>query len=182
MLANHYGLTFPESSSRIAIKLLSKQFFREKVGVLKNLILQFWSSKPRKRAWICIPVGYMLILQLLTGIPKPGVIRESQGPKLLEEFANELFGYPYWAQDLSHLPLFALLAWLWSWYFGGPQTGKSWETKAAWISFSYGILNEMLQYFVPQRFPSAGDVIMNLAGVALGLWLHAKLKKKVLLE
>ena len=137
--------------------------------------LEFWSKKPRKRAWIALPIGYLLFLQLLTGIPKPDIIHEADGPAFLERFAEELFGYPYWAQDLSHLPLFAMLAWLWSWYLGGPKPGAKWAAAAAWISFTYAVLNEMGQYFVPKRFPSAGDLIMNLLGVLLGLMAHSKL-------
>ena len=137
--------------------------------------LEFWSKKPRKRAWIALPIGYLLFLQLLTGIPKPDIIREADGPAFLERFAEELFGYPYWAQDLSHLPLFAMLAWLWSWYLGGPKPGAKWAVAAAWISFTYAVLNEMGQYFVPKRFPSAGDLIMNILGVSIGLLAHAKI-------
>tara|TARA_B100000579_G_scaffold191816_1_gene156758 strand:- start:252 stop:713 length:462 start_codon:yes stop_codon:yes gene_type:complete len=139
--------------------------------------LEFWSKKPRKRAWAALPIGYLLFLQLLTGIPKPDVIREADGPAFLERFAEELFDYPYWAQDLSHLPLFAMLAWLWSWYLGGPKPGAKWAVAAAWISFSYAVLNELGQYFVPKRFPGAGDLIMNLLGVLLGLLAHSKLVK-----
>tara|TARA_B110000438_G_scaffold300895_1_gene354386 strand:+ start:1830 stop:2291 length:462 start_codon:yes stop_codon:yes gene_type:complete len=142
--------------------------------MIRNL-KEFWSRKPRKRAWIALPIGYLLFLQLLTGIPKPDIIREADGPEFLERFAEELFGYPYWAQDLSHLPLFAALAWLWSWYFGGPKTGSKWAVAAAWISFTYAVLNEMGQYFVPKRFPSAGDLIMNILGVSIGLFAHSKL-------
>jgi hypothetical protein len=140
--------------------------------------LEFWSKKPRKRAWIALPIGYLLFLQLLTGIPKPDIIREADGPAFLERFAEELFGYPYWAQDLSHLPLFAMLAWLWSWYLGGPKPGAKWAVGAAWISFTYAALNELGQYFVPKRFPGAGDLIMNLLGVLLGLWAHSKLVRE----
>ena len=142
--------------------------------MLRNL-KEFWSKKPRKRAWIALPIGYLLFLQLLTGIPKPDVIREADGPEFLERFAEELFGYPYWAQDLSHLPLFAVLAWLWSWYFGGPKAGSKWAVAAAWISFTYAVLNEMGQYFVPKRFPGAVDLIMNILGVSIGLFAHSKL-------
>jgi hypothetical protein len=138
-------------------------------------ILEFWSKKPQKRSWIVLPIGYLLFLQLLTGIPKPDVIRDADGPEFLERFAEGLFGYPYWAQDLSHLPLFATFAWLWSWYFGGPKTGRKWAVAAAWISFSYAVLNEMGQYFVPKRFPSAGDLLMNILGVSIGLLAHSKL-------
>lgn len=137
----------------------------------------YWAKKPKGLAATALPAGYLLFLQILTGIPKPDAIRERDGPKLLEAFAEELFDYPYWLQDLSHLPLFAALAWLWSWRAGGPKPGARWAASAAWVCFTYAILNELGQYYVPHRFPSAGDVIMNVAGVALGLTLHGMLVK-----
>ncbi len=137
----------------------------------------FWAKKPSQRLWMALPIGYLFFLQFLTGIPKPDAIRDMKGPEFLEKFAEELFDYPYWVQDLSHLPLFAGLAWLWSWYYGGPEKGRFWAVGAGWICFSYAILNEMGQYFVPKRFPSAGDLVMNIFGVAIGLWLHARLTK-----
>jgi len=53
--------------------------------------------------------------------------------------------------------------------------GSKWAVAAAWISFTYAVLNEMGQYFVPKRFPSAGDLIMNIFGVSIGLLTHAKI-------
>ena len=117
----------------------------------------------------------MAFIQLLTGIPKPDAIKELDGPELLEGFAEGLFDHPYWLQDLSHLPLFAVLAWLWSWYFGGPRPEAWYVPAAAWISYLFATANELIQVIVPQRFPTAGDLLMNLAGVTFGLWLHLRL-------
>ena len=119
-----------------------------------------------------IPVGYMLFLQFLTGIPKPDFLLDLDGPETLWELSKIIYDYPYYLQDLSHLPLFAGLAWLWSWYLGGPAEGKRICGKALVISLTYGVFNEFIQAFIPSRFPSTGDLMMNVAGVFCGVWLH----------
>ena len=134
--------------------------------------LQFWIQKPEfKRSW-ALPVGYMISLQILTGIPKPEYIELMNGPEGFWEFSRIIYDYPYYLQDLSHFPLFAGLAWLWSWHYGGPRAGKLFHGKALGIAMTYGILNECIQILLPTRFLSTGDLMMNAAGVLFGLWLH----------
>ena len=51
-------------------------------------------------------------------------------------------------------PFSIALAWLWSWYLGPVLTFTSFpKNKAFHIAFLYGIANEMLQAFIPDRFP-----------------------------
>jgi len=114
----------------------------------------------------------MLFLQFLTGIPKPEYLELLDGPEGLWEFSKIIYDYPYYLQDLSHFPLFATLAWLWSWYLGGPKEGKRFRGAALAIAMVYGILNECFQIFLPTRFLSTGDLMMNATGVLFGAWLH----------
>jgi len=119
-------------------------------------------------------LGYTFFLQVLTGFPKPKSLKNIDAHELFVRFSEGLFAYPFWLQDLSHLPLFFALAWLWSWCLGPVLTLSSFhKNKAFYIAFLYGITNEMLQAFIPDRFPSPGDLIMNLAGVFLGLSTHS---------
>jgi len=119
-------------------------------------------------------LGYTFFLQVLTGFPKPKSLKNIDAHELFVRFSEGLFAYPFWLQDLSHLPLFFALAWLWSWYLGPVLTLSSFhKNKAFYIAFLYGITNEMLQAFIPDRFPSPGDLIMHLAGVFLGLSTHS---------
>ena len=137
-----------------------------------NRFLQFWIHRPAfKRSW-AVPVGYMVFLQLLTGIPKPEYLELLDGPESLWIFSKIIYDYPYYLQDLSHFPLFAGLAWLWSWHFGGPRGGKLLHGTALAIAMGYGILNEVIQVLLPTRFLSMGDLMMNVAGVLFGAWLH----------
>ena len=144
-----------------------------------NLFLNFWIIPPQKKILILLPLSYTFFLQLLTGFPKPNSLEEINANEIFIRFSEELFDYPYWLQDLSHLPLFFIFAWLWSWQIG-PYTSlkKVFSNKAAIISFSYAVINEMGQAFIPDRFPSIGDLIMNLTGVAFGLSSHKILCQK----
>ena len=140
--------------------------------------IQFWVNEPARKAWWIIPVGYMLFLQLITGIPKPEFWEQIDGPESFWELSKIIYDYPYVLQDLSHFPLFAALAWLWSWYLGGPSAGKWFHGKALAIALVYGIFNECFQLFLPTRFLSTGDLMMNVAGVLFGAWLHGMILRR----
>ena len=138
--------------------------------------LQFWSRRPSRKTWAALPLLYMLFLQFLTGLPKPEGLREFDAHELLLRFSEEIFDYPFWLQDLSHLPLFLVLAWLWSWFLGPiDRLSSTLSNRAFQLSLGYEIFNEMIQAFIPQRFPSLVDVAMNALGVLLGLYLHSLL-------
>ena len=140
--------------------------------------LQFWIKKPTSKAAWAFPVGYMLVLQLLTGIPKPKFWEDLDGLEGFWELSKIIYDYPYYLQDLSHFPLFAGLAWLWSWYLGGPDQGKQFHGTALTISMTYGIVNECLQLILPDRFLSTGDLMMNVVGVLFGAWLHGMILRR----
>ena len=142
--------------------------------------ISFWSRKPSSKAWVALPIGYMIILQVLTGLPKPESLRKFDSNEFIVRFSEELFDYPFWLQDLSHLPLFFGLAWLWSWFLGSPaQLTSAISNKALLLSLGYGFFNELIQAFIPQRFPSVGDLVMNTCGVALGIYFHSLLCRSI---
>jgi VanZ family protein len=135
---------------------------------------QFWVRKPKEKLWLILPFSYTLFLQILTGFPKPDSLKNLDANKLFVRFSEELFDYPFWLQDLSHFPLFFTLAWLWSWQLGCiEKISKCFIHPAFLFSCFYAIANEMAQAFIPDRFPSPGDLIMNLAGVLFGLASHS---------
>ena len=142
--------------------------------------IKFLSVRPPGKYFIFIPLGYTLFLQTLTGFPKPASLKRLDANELFIRFSEELFDYPFWLQDLSHLPLFFILGWLWSWQLGPIKHAMGILTnKASLFSIFYAIANEMVQAFIPDRFPSSGDLIMNLFGVSLGLYLHSRQFQKI---
>ena len=86
----------------------------------------------------------------------------------------EIYNYPFWLQDLSHLPLFFLLTWFSFWIICKRRADctKPWNLKVMLFSISYAIFNELIQSLIPDRFPSLGDLIMNLGGVLAALIIY----------
>ena len=145
----------------------------------KNKIMMWVFSPPTEhRLWLLLPLSFSFLLQLVTGLPRPDLLERLDASELLIEFSEGVFSYPFWLQDLSHLPLFALFSWLWYWYCNNKPT--IWASHAFHISWSYACINELSQFFVPNRFPSLGDLIMNLLGVALSSYLYFYLTPRIL--
>jgi len=144
----------------------------------KKIAMWIFSPPSDHRLWVLLPLSFSFLLQFLTGLPKPDLLERLDASKLLIEFSEGVFSYPFWLQDLSHLPLFALFSWFWYWYFKDKPT--IWASPAFHISWSYAIINELSQFFVPNRFPSVGDFIMNLLGVALSSFLYFYLTTRIL--
>ena len=139
-----------------------------------NVKRLFWLYAPtHSKAWICVPLTYTLFIQFLTGIPKPNILKEADVNDFLIQISEELFDYPFWLQDLSHLPLFFTFAWLWTWFLRRNQQNATTLLHSAIITTSYAILNELTQFYIPQRFPSIADIFMNMSGVLIALTLHS---------
>ncbi|MBN37574.1 MAG: hypothetical protein CMI29_03835 [Opitutae bacterium] len=173
-----HRLAFINSFVRLSLWVQAKVCCRVTIKKKLNRLILFWGTKPSSKTWIVLPIGYMLILQVLTGLPKPESLRDFDSHELIVRLSEQLFDYPFWLQDLSHLPLFCGLAWLWSWFLGPPCSLSSALTnKALLLSLGYGIFNELIQAFIPQRFPSMGDLVMNSLGVTVGVYLHSFLSK-----
>ncbi|MEC8043379.1 MAG: VanZ family protein [Verrucomicrobiota bacterium] len=139
--------------------------------------LQLISQAPRQKVFLLIPISYTIFIQTITGIPKPSTLKEFQANQMLIRFSEELFDYPFWLQDLSHAPLFFCFAWTWLWVYPFKKETSSWINLSSLISISYAIINELSQAFIPQRFPSIGDLLMNLLGVILAIVVHEQIRK-----
>ena len=140
-------------------------------------VLQLISQAPRQKVFLLIPISYTIFIQVITGIPKPSTLKEFQANQMLIRFSEELFDYPFWLQDLSHAPLFFCFAWAWLWVYPFKKETSSWINLSSLISISYAIMSELSQAFIPQRFPSIGDLLMNLIGVILAILVHEQIRK-----
>ena len=125
--------------------------------------------------WIdyIVAILYTFFLQALTGIPHPEYLEQANANALLVLLSEEVFAYPFWLQDLSHFPLFFIFTWLWARCIGpiSSEFLKS-TTCLLVVAIGYGIGNELMQFFIPNRFPSIEDLIMNLSGALTGLLCH----------
>ena len=126
-----------------------------------------------------LPVCYVILLQLLTGIPKPNTLENRDFNEFAVTFASQIFDYPFWIQDLSHFPLFFILAWFsqWFWQEGTDSSNGTLNPKAIIFSVFFSIFNELIQAFIPDRFPSVGDLLMNLLGVCVGTYVFLHVSK-----
>ena len=127
-----------------------------------------------------VPIFYIILLQLLTGIPKPEYVQNMNFSSLAVRFSEEIYNYPYWLQDLSHVPLFFILTWLLHWFVISPDNklNNFRYSVVLFFSYFYAFFNEAIQVFIPDRFPSLGDLLMNLSGVLLGKICYKLASKK----
>ena len=77
-------------------------------------------------------------------------------------------------QNLLHIPLFTGLTVTWHLGFAGWRLGR-WGRKglAAGLSLGTGVIDEWHQSFVPGRYPSATDVVLDSLGIGLALGVLA---------
>ena len=135
-------------------------------------------QSPRSRWCLVLPLGWMCVLQFLSGIPNP-LYFEEMGVRdtLMSDLSHALHDFDPTFQDFMHLPLFGMLGWLWAWVL------LHWEMPRRlylrWlfgIVLGYGALNELSQALVPRRFPGFEDLSFNWIGgsLAIGLFLWGR--------
>jgi VanZ family protein len=72
--------------------------------------------------------------------------------------------------NILHIPAFTLLFILWFGALKGlPLTQVSCYFYAFIISILYGVFLEVYQIFVPGRFSSLVDIVLNVLGVGIGI-------------
>jgi len=77
-------------------------------------------------------------------------------------------------QNALHVPAYAALAWAWCWALGAwLRAPVARAIGACAIASAYGVFDEWHQSFVPERDASLTDVMLDVAGTMLGIWLAA---------
>jgi len=133
---------------------------------LAEMVARYARMTPSKRhaALPLLIMGAFYWLSSLPGTPMPD--------------DPALYGLFYWvppsAQNALHVPAYAALAWSWCWALGAWLPVPVARAFAACsIASAYGVFDEWHQSFVPGRYASLTDVILNVAGAVLGIWLAA---------
>jgi len=107
---------------------------------------------------IMVTLGYMCVLFILSSIPGG---REN-GPLVSPTVA-----------DVLHVPAYGLLALLWILTL---RVHGVTDYRSMYVAFlvasAYGTLTELNQVWIPGRFPSALDVMFNVAGGLMFIWLY----------
>ncbi len=100
----------------------------------------------------------MCVLFILSSIPGG----RGNGPLVSAKLAN-----------IAHVPAYGLLALLW--IFTLRDHGVT-EQRSMYVAFlvasAYGALTELNQVWIPGRFPSALDVMSNITGSLMFIWLY----------
>ncbi len=112
----------------------------------------------RNLIFYLVTLSYMCVLFILSSIPGG---REN-GPLVSSTLANML-----------HVPAYGLLALLWIFTLRDHGVTEHRSMCVAFLEASgYGALTELHQVWVPGRFPSASDVMFNVAGSLIFIWLY----------
>ena len=120
-----------------------------------------------KKIHATLPLLIMAVLYWLSSLP---------GTPLPDDPA--LYSLFYWmppsVQNTLHVPAFAALAWAWCWALGAWLRVSIMQAIGAFaIASGYGVFDEWHQSFVPGRYASLTDVVLDVAGAAFGIWLAA---------
>lgn len=98
--------------------------------------------------WRAAAVAYMAALMFVSVIP-----RVFPGPSTsVKETAHNFF----------HIPAYAVLL-----FFIWKSVGSQFLKQAAAVAFIYGLINELLQTFIPERTGSLTDAGLNAIGIGL---------------
>ncbi len=134
---------------------------------LPELAARYVQFTPKK-IHVALPLLIMAVLYWLSSIP---------GKPLPGD--PELYSLFYWMspslQNTLHIPAYAALGWAWRWALGAWLRASSARVIGACvIAAAYGVFDEWHQSFVPGRYASFTDVMLDVAGAALGIWLAAR--------
>lgn len=120
------------------------------------------------KANVALPLLIMAMLFWLSSVP---------GIPLPDDPAH--YALFYWIsptlQNGLHVPVYAGLTWAWHWALGAWLRVSSTQTICACtIAFVYAVFDEWHQSFVPGRYGSLADVVLDVAGIVFGLWLAGR--------
>ncbi|HKQ25367.1 MAG TPA: VanZ family protein [Burkholderiales bacterium] len=128
------------------------------------LAARYARIKPSK-LHVALPLLVMAVLYRLSSVPVTPV---HEDPALYGVF----YWMPSWLQNTLHVPAYAVLAWTTWWALGAwLPTPSARAIRACAIASAYGIFDEWHQSFVPGRHASLIDLVLDFAGVAVGIWL-----------
>ena len=138
--------------------------FSSQTKILREGNVDQSSMWPKVSIWkklnMLIPISYMGAILIMSSIPDT-----SKTPQLLAGTSPNV-------QNLLHIPVFGLLALLWVLVLRSQGHSEERVFLIAFItSTGYGALIELNQAWVPGRFPSYGDFILDLTGILLFIFL-----------
>ncbi len=116
---------------------------------------------------VAVVLGYMYLLFLLSSIPDTG-----EKGHLMDLASSTV-------KNVLHAPAYGLLALLWIFTLRDHGVTEHRRMCVAFLVASgYGALTELHQVWIPGRFPSAFDIMLNVAGslMFIGLYWWVRLR------
>jgi VanZ family protein len=116
------------------------------------------AKKGLRTTLLVIPLIYMLVLFIISSTPG------EEAPLRDTSILNIKI------TNILHIPAFTVLFILWFEALKGQQLAKgSCYVYAFAISILFGLFLEFYQVFVPGRYPSLVDILLNVLGVGIGI-------------
>ena len=123
---------------------------------------------------LLLTLGYMAGIYYLSSIPGEA---DPQNALL----SGIILWTPPALQNLVHIPLFGVLAWLWYRTLGAwIKNSRLLFMLAFMLTTGFGILDEWHQLYVPGRYASITDTALNALGAAIAVWLLSRAQAAVL--
>ncbi|MCF6323602.1 MAG: VanZ family protein [Gammaproteobacteria bacterium] len=116
------------------------------------------------RACLALPFLYMGVIFLLSSIQGDG------SPATVDPITGTIKAIIY---NGAHVPLFALLAWLWCWSLTAWNITLNKRLILAFcLTAIYGVSDEWHQSFTPGRDTSFLDVMLDMLGASLAVYFY----------
>jgi VanZ family protein len=127
----------------------------------------------RKKQWLALLFAVVVIL-IMAGSLVPVAEIPEQEKTFWEKMMSVI-------TNLMHVPMYGVLTLVSLHYFDCIRySRKKGVVVSILIAMSVGILNEILQIFVPGRYGSLTDIILNVFGIIAGVVLYGKICQKTL--
>jgi len=112
------------------------------------------------------PILYGTCIYLLSSIP--GNLSSNSNPSFLLSLV------PSSLQNLLHIPLFAGLTSCLLWALAPIKRQKQTYLIVLAVSLVFAVSDEVHQMYVPGRFGSMSDAILDSIGIVLSIFIHKK--------
>lgn len=81
-------------------------------------------------------------------------------------------------QNLLHIPMFAVLSILLLQVLSGYDMSRARRTAILFgVAISFGVINEMIQVVIPGRYAGMLDMVLNLIGILVGIFVYKVVSK-----
>jgi hypothetical protein len=117
---------------------------------------------------LLLTLGYMAGIYWLSSIP-------GEADPESQLLSGIILWTPPAMQNLAHMLLFGVLAWLWyrslnAWI----DNGRLLSSSAFLLATGFGMMDEWHQLYVPGRYASVTDIALNTLGAGFAVWLISR--------